>query len=103
MVAAEGLVVVEEVEAKVHEAAGEGLAVDENVRLGQMPASGTHKELGGVLVELVNSVPSLVMEAYCAVDGVLEIHLPSNQVLPARRQCILKVSLPNYVPLNKTC
>lgn len=84
VVAAEGLVVVEKVESKVHEAAGEGLAVDENVRFWQMPASGTHKELGSVVVELVNSVPSLVIETYCAVHGILEIHLPSHQVLPAR-------------------
>lgn len=49
-------VVVEEVKAKVYETSDGGFTVDEDVSLRKMPTSWPDKELGGLVVELVNSV-----------------------------------------------
>lgn len=92
---AEGGVAVEEVEPEVHEAADGRLAVDEHVRLRQVPAARPDKQLGGALVELVHPAASRrVAEAYGAGHGVPQVHLPAHQVLPRRRQRVLEVSLP---------
>src|SRR2546430_16612692 len=45
--------VVEEVQAEVHERAGDRLAVDEQVLLGEMPAAGSHDHRGELRVERV--------------------------------------------------
>jgi hypothetical protein len=90
---AEGGVVVEEVEAEVDEAADGGLAVDEDVRLGEVPAAGPDEELGGPVVELVLPAARRVAEADGAGHGVPQVHLPMHQVLPRRRQRVLEVSL----------
>lgn len=76
--AAEGFIVVEEVEAKVHKAASERLTINKNMSLGQMPASGAHKELGGLVIELVNSVSGLVLEAYGPINSISQINLASH-------------------------
>lgn len=79
----EGAMVMEEVEAKVHEAAGRRFTVDEDMVLRQVPAPRPNKELGNLVIELVNPVPGLVMEAYSPIYGISKIDLASHQVLPA--------------------
>jgi hypothetical protein len=96
---AEGVVAVEEVERKVHEAAEGRLAVDNHVRLGEVPAARPHEQLGGLGVEPVRPAARRVVEGDRAGHGVPQVHLPAHQVLPRRRQRVLKVSLPRHVPL----
>lgn len=60
----------EEIEAEVDEASGGGVAIDEDVSLRQMPAPGADEERRCVLVQLVNSVPALVMEHYGSIDSI---------------------------------
>lgn len=80
----EGGMVMEEVEAEVHEAAGRRFAVDEDMGLWQVPAPRPNKELGNVLlIELVDPVPGLVMEAYSPIYSISKIDMASHQVLPA--------------------
>jgi hypothetical protein len=93
---AEGSVVVEEVEAEVDEAADGRLAVDEDVRLGEVPAAGADEELGGSVVELVLPPARRVAEADGASHGIPQVDLPVHQVLPRRRQRVLEVSLPRF-------
>lgn len=91
---AERGVVVEEVEPEVDEAADGGLAVDENVGLRQVPAPGPDEECCElIVVELVQLVPGIIVEADRAVDRVPQVDLPPHQVLPARRERVLKVGL----------
>jgi hypothetical protein len=94
---AEGSVVVEEVEAEVDEAADGRLAVDEDVRLGEVPAAGADEELGGSVVELVLPPARRVAEADGASHGVPQVDLPVHQVLPRRRQRVLEVSRPRFL------
>jgi len=72
----EGSVVVEEVEAEVDEAADGRLAVDEDVRLGEVPAAGSDEELGGSVVELVLPPARRVAEGDGASHGVPQVDLP---------------------------
>lgn len=90
---AEGSMVVVKIEPEVDEATGRRLAIDEDVRLGEMPTPRANEELGDLIVELVDSVPGLVMECYSPFHSILQVHLPSHQVLPAWGQCILKIRL----------
>lgn len=50
-------VVVEEVKAKIDKTSSGGFTVDEDVSLREMPTSWPDKELSGLVVELINSVP----------------------------------------------
>jgi len=72
----EGSVVVEEVEAEVDEAADGRLAVDEDVRLREVPTAGADEELGGSVVELVLPPARRVAEADGASHGVPQVDLP---------------------------
>lgn len=62
--------VVEEVEAKVNEATGGWLTVNQDVSLREVPPSRANEKLGRVVVELVSLVPGLVMEGYSAINGI---------------------------------
>ena len=92
---AEGSVVVEEVEPEVDEAADGRLAVDEDVRLREVPAAGPDEELGGLVVEPVLPAARRVAVGDGAGHCVAQVHLPVHQVLPRRRQRVLEVSLPH--------
>lgn len=85
--------VVEEVKTEVHKAAGHRRAVYEDMVLRQVPTPGPDEELRSLVVKVVHPVPCLVIEAYRPVYGVSQVDLASHQVLPARRQGILEVSL----------
>lgn len=86
-------VVVEEVKTEVDETSGGWLTVDEDVSLREMPASWPDKKLSNLVVELVNFVPCLVVKRNGPINSIFQVHLPSHQILPARRQCILKICL----------
>lgn len=74
--------VVEKVEPKVHKTAGGRLAIDEYMSLRQVPTSRADEELGYLIIKLINSVSSSVMEAYSPIYCILKINLPSHQILP---------------------
>lgn len=78
-----GMVVVK-VEPKVHKTAGGMLAIDEDMSLRQVPTSRSDKELGCLIVQLINPVSNSIMEAYSPIYCILEINLPSHQILPVR-------------------
>lgn len=67
---AEGCEVVEEVEPKVHKATSGRFTIDDDMGLRQVPASGANKKLGCLVIELVNPVPGLVMEAYSPIHSI---------------------------------
>lgn len=90
---AEGGVAVEEVEAEVDEAADGRLAVDEDVRLGEVPAARPHEERRGAVAEPVLPPSRRVAVGDRAGNRVAQVHLPAHQVLPRRRQRVLEVSL----------
>ena len=98
---AEGCVVMEEVEAKIHKATCCRLAINENMSLRQMPTSRADKKLGCLVIEPVNPVPGLVMEAYSPVHSILQVNLPSHQILPTWWERIFKISLQNRLILCK--
>ena len=83
--------VVEEVEAEVEDGAGHGLAIDEHVPLFQMPAAGADKEHGDFVVELVLLLRDGVGIGDGAADGVAQIDLAVEQVVPGGSARVLKV------------
>src|SRR6266540_3787229 len=82
--------VVEEVEAEVHQAAGGGLAVDQHVLLGQVPAARADQQHGHLVVEPV--LPALrALEGDGALDGLDQVRLAGEHVLPGRRVGVLEI------------
>ncbi|MBK8003356.1 MAG: hypothetical protein IPK12_05250 [Gemmatimonadetes bacterium] len=89
--AAEQLVrVVEEVQAEVEEAAGDGLAVEEGVLLDQVPAAGPDHQRGEVGVEPVRLALGRVVGEGPA-DGGDAVLLAGHHVFPARGEGVLEV------------
>ena len=70
---------VEEVEAEVEQASGHPLAVDQQVLLGEVPATGSDHDRREVVLELVFLAVG-VGEGQGARDGVPEVQLALNQV-----------------------
>lgn len=79
---AEFRIVVAKIKSKVHKATDCRFAVDQYMSFGQMPTSWTDKKLGSLVVQLVNPVSGLVVEAYTSIYSFLQINLPSHKVLP---------------------
>lgn len=80
----ESCIVVVEVETKVHKATSCRLTINDNMSLRQVPTSWTHKKLGYVaIIELVDSVPRLIMESYAPIHSIFQVHLTPYKVLPA--------------------
>ena len=76
--------VVEEVEAKVEQAAGYGLAVDGEVLLVEVPAAGAADERRQAAVG-AQAVPFVaLLEVDLAADGVVEVELAVDHVVPCR-------------------
>ena len=69
-----------QVDAEVEETRGDVLAVDLDVPLLEVPASWPHEEHRDFVVQLVALLA--LLERDHAVDGVREILLPSDDVLP---------------------
>ncbi len=83
--------VVEEVEAEVEEGAGHGFAVDDDVALFEVPAARADEEHGGVVDEGVVLVGGGVVEGDGAADGVDEVELAVEEVLPGGRGGVFEV------------
>lgn len=58
-----------------------------------MPTSRPDEQLGCLVIQPVNPVSGLVMEAYSTFYSVLQVHLTSHQILPTWGQRIFKISL----------
>src|SRR5690606_2276210 len=88
---------VEEVEPEVEQGARHGLAVDEEVLLVQVPAARPDddgRELA-VLLERVRLAGLGVGEVDGAVEGVPQVELPLDHVVPQRRVGVLEVGQPH--------
>jgi hypothetical protein len=79
----------EEVEAEVEEACGDGLAVELEVALLEVPASRPHEQGRHLLVQPVGLVGGLELDR--AVDRVAEVRLALEHVPPGRRVRVLEV------------
>ncbi len=87
----EFLRVVEGVEAEVEERTGHGLAVDQHVALFEVPAAGADEEDGGVVDELVALFGGGVFERDGAADGVAEVELAVEEIVPGGGGGVLEV------------
>ncbi|KAI3485184.1 hypothetical protein L1887_51469 [Cichorium endivia] len=83
--------VVEEVETKVDERAGHGLAVDDNVLLVEVPSTRAHEQHGGLALGLELVLLVVHLEVDAAVDGGAHVDLAVHQVGPGGRGRVLKV------------
>jgi hypothetical protein len=88
--------VVEEVQAEVHDAPGDGFAVDQHVLLGQVPAAGPDHDGGQLLggLELV-FLAFRRREVDPALQRVREVQLALDDVAPRRRGGVFHVRQPN--------
>lgn len=86
-------IIMVKVQPEIDEASDSRLAVNYDMRFWQVPSPWPDKELGNGVIQLVHPVTGLVVKGDGFVDGISEIHLPLHQVLPTRRQRILKISL----------
>lgn len=87
--------VVEEVEAEVEEAARDGLAVDSEVLLLEMPAAGAGDERGEGAVGAQLVLLLALLEVDLLADGVVEVQLAVDHVVPCRRARIWGPSVLN--------
>src|SRR6185312_5547887 len=83
--------VVEEVEAEVEEGAGHEFAVDDNVAFFEMPAARPDEEDGGVVDERIVLVRGRVVVGDGAADGVDEVELAVQEILPGGRCGVFEV------------
>jgi hypothetical protein len=85
------LSVVEEVETKVKDTTRDGLTVNEEVRLIQVPATGSdnksgNRSVGSQLVRL-----AALLEGDGSSDGIVKVDLAVNHVVPGRGRRVLKI------------
>jgi hypothetical protein len=85
----QALPVVEEVEPEVEEAAGDRLAVDEHVPLGEVPAARAHEQHRRVVSEAIGLLPGVELDR--ALDRVRQVRLALDAVAPGRRVGVLEV------------
>ena len=76
--------VVEEVETKVEQGAGHGLAVDGDVLLLEVPAAGAHDEGGKLAVGAQLVFLLALLEVNLATVGVVQVDLAVDHVVPGR-------------------
>ena len=86
----EPLAAVERVEAEVHERAGDRLAVERQVLLGQVPAARAHEQRRRVVDQLVVTAVGAVVGDR-ALDRVDQVDVALDLVLPGRRVRVLEV------------
>jgi hypothetical protein len=75
---------------EVEDAAGDALAVDGHVLLVEVPAARADLQGGDLVVELV-FLAGLVLEAELAADGLVEVDLALDLVVPLRAVGVLEV------------
>ena len=81
--------VVEEREPEVEQRGRDGLAVDEHVALGQVPAARAHDERRDLVVQAV--ALAVLVELDRPADGVVQVALPVDDVRPGGRVGVLEV------------
>ena len=86
----EPLAAVEGVEPEVHERAGDGLAVERDVLLGQVPAARPHQQRRRVVDQFVVAAVGAVVGDR-ALDRVDQVHVALDLVAPGRRVRVLEV------------
>src|SRR5690242_17056656 len=86
----EALDVVEEVQTKVEDTAGDGFAVYEHVLLVEMPATRTHQQCRDLLVQTV-LFALWASKGDGAVNGVTHVDLALNSTIPRGGVCVFKV------------
>jgi hypothetical protein len=82
--------VVEEEQGEIENAAGYALTVDQHVFFVEVPAARTHLQGGDLVVQAV-FLAGFVLERQFAADGLVEVHLALDLVIPLRAVGILEV------------
>lgn len=78
--------VVEEVQAEVHQAPWDWLSINLKVRLRQVPTTGPHKQDSGVGArDSINLLGAGIFIANVATDSIPEVDVAFYQVAPGRR------------------
>ncbi len=83
--------VVEGVEAKVEEGTGYRFAIDQDVRLFEMPAARADKEHGGMIDQFVTPSSRRIVKCDRPADSVAQVDLAFEEVVPGRCCRIFKV------------
>ncbi len=83
--------VMKEVETEVEQGTRDLAAVDHDVGLGKVQPARTHQQSRDRLVELVLLAARRIGELDRAADGVEEVHLAGDHVLPRRRAGVLEI------------
>ncbi|KAF0164419.1 MAG: hypothetical protein FD157_2026 [Rhodocyclaceae bacterium] len=83
--------VVEQEQGEIEDAARHALVVDQHMLFVEMPAAWPHLQGGDLVVELV-FLAGLVLEGQLATDGLVEVDLALDQVVPLRAVGILEVA-----------
>src|SRR5437879_12375827 len=81
----------EEIQAKVKDATGDRLSIDQNMLLVEMPTTRTNQHDGSALVKTV-LFPFRTRKGYRTTHGVAHIDLTLYRRIPGRRVRILKIS-----------
>ena len=83
--------IVKHIQAKIEQPAGQALAIDGDVPLGQMPAARAHHQHRRARVELVGLAGNRVGIIQFARPIIFQIDLAFNHIGPDRRRCIFKI------------
>ena len=78
------------IQAKVKEAAGDRLTVDQHILLDQVPATRAHQQRRHFVIQDIALAVGIV-EGDSASNGIATVDLPQEGVFPRRRQRVLKV------------
>lgn len=76
--------VVEEVQAEIKETAGDGLAVNKEVLLLEVPASGANNQSGQPAISTKLVLLGALLEVNLATDSVVQVDLAIDHVVPCR-------------------
>ncbi len=86
-----GLGVVGEIDCKIEQGPRDLLAVDVDMRFGQVPTARTHQQHRGLIAEGIVLARRWIGEVEPAGPAVLQIHLAFDQIGPGRRSGVLEV------------
>ena len=79
----------EQVEAEVEQACRHGLAVDQQVRLVQVPAAWPDQQVRDLVLQAVLLLAGVQRDG--AIDGIDQVRLPFDAVQPRRRVRVLEI------------
>ena len=83
--------VVKEIESEIEDGTGHRFAIDEDVPLFKVPAARAHKQNGGLVVELVLLAGGGIGERDGAADGIAQIDVAVDQVVPRGRARVFEI------------